>query len=87
MCSVEAQSGSQNKEKLKSLKAQLRNQLERPLIPKGLSRKYIANGETDIPAIMIKKSASKDKIMPTVRDSSALEDLKSRVQKRLRKRL
>jgi len=80
-------SGSSNlkvREKIKSLKYQLKTKLAQPLIPVGVSRKYITSGQgssnVSLPEIMMK---SKDNSLPATLGSRAIEDLKERVLRKI----
>jgi hypothetical protein len=67
------------------LKAQLRDKIAQPLIPKGVSRKYITSG--NLPSIMMRNANAKDGgSMPATQSSSAIDDLKARVFSKIKKR-
>ena len=73
--------------KLKALKDELSAKLAEPLIPRGVSKSYITRNVDglSVPNIMLKNQETTTKcLLPTKLKSTAIEDLKKKVFKRIR---
>ncbi|KAJ3384522.1 ATP-dependent RNA helicase [Lobulomyces angularis] len=73
------------KEKIKFLKATLQLKLSQPLIPKGISKKYITSGTLNshsnlsLPEILLQNLNEENPALPTKQNSKALGDIKAKI--------
>lgn len=91
-CIIESRSDNEKRnakgEKIKALKARLNAKISEPLIPRGISRKYITSIHGDLPSVLLQNQGGEGaaKSMPALRKSTAIDELKAKVLKKIMKK-